>query len=138
MNCHQKAEMNFWIFACARSFSSGPSTSPMLSWYSYNSQHMHIYSSVFLLFTTHYLIHIPITDHHRRTCHSSLINKWLKFRFLFHMTSFNFWNIRIQTKWLLYHTSSIMPHKWCLEPIKGKKINEWVTIEVTIQRIIVT
>ena len=34
----QNASMNFWIFACARSFSSGPSTSPILSWYSYNTK----------------------------------------------------------------------------------------------------
>lgn len=32
------AIMNFWIFVCDRSFSSGPSRSPMLSWYSWTIQ----------------------------------------------------------------------------------------------------
>lgn len=35
---NQRVDMNFWIFVWARSFSSGPSRSPMLSWYSCNEE----------------------------------------------------------------------------------------------------
>lgn len=43
----QNDAMNLLIFACARSFSSGPSKSPMLSWYSCNKI-LWCYISLFL------------------------------------------------------------------------------------------